>query len=512
MSHGSGGPVIVYVLDSATLANVEQWMGEGLLPNMAALWQKSKLHRVEGPAFWDEVGTWLTAYSGVPGTQHGYYAARRLKPGTYDLEIVSLEEARCTPCWATIEDPEFRSLILEPIESCLVPGLRGEQLYNLTAHQEAYARAEMVAEPPEFAARVRGIYGAQSSLRFDRFQETAEYYERQLEKNLETLRRKVHLFKELIRGSVRGGDHRLIVVGFNELHDAAHLLWPMQSGARQAPSEVLRNGVRTLYQAVDAAISELQLLLPADATTWMLSLYGIKEQYPTLEIARKFMEMRGYQVAPSDAGRQIRGVLQRVRQAIPEPVRFAISKHLPVDVQQKMLISGFASTVDFGRSRAFVVPVGLFSTHIRVNLAGREPGGMVQPGPEYYALLDEIEADFMRLIDPVTGEGAVSKVLRTADCWIDGASYYLPDLYVHWKPARHFLERLSHPCGEVRQRKPGFFRDSFHSPPGFSAVSGPGIEASGVMPCCSVLDIAPTLMTLLGRTPPAYMDGKSLLP
>jgi hypothetical protein len=87
----------------------------------------------------------------------------------------------------------------------------------------------------------------------------------------------------------------------------------------------------------------------------------------------------------------------------------------------------------------------------------------------------------------------------TANAFIEGPSEFLPDLCVHWKSSRHFLERAIHPKGEVTQRRPLFFRDSYHRAPGFAAFRGPAIEP-GWLEESSILDVAPTLLGPSRRT------------
>jgi predicted AlkP superfamily phosphohydrolase/phosphomutase len=74
-------------------------------------------------------------------------------------------------------------------------------------------------------------------------------------------------------------------------------------------------------------------------------------------------------------------------------LRFKLSEKLPATWQQSLVRSGFAQSMDFERSRAFVLATSLFTSHIRVNLKGREPTGCVAPGQECEALLDEIEVE-----------------------------------------------------------------------------------------------------------------------
>ncbi len=497
---------MVYALDSADLDFLERWIAEGRLPHIGELWRNSARRRIGGPGYWDETGTWITAYSGVPATQHGYYSARRLKPGTYDLEIVPLTAALARPCWESMQDPHFRALVLDTIEGFPSPQISGVQVYNLTAHQEAYAVAPMVTIPGPVEEQTRRIYGERRIPRFDRLQEPVEFYERQLEVNLNMLRRKSLLFCELIRRN----EFDLLVAGIN-LHDAIHVLWPFQEGRHDPrdPEGRLAHGIRTFYEEADREIAEIQKLLPGGSTQVLLSMYGVKDQYPTQELSTRLMELLGYQVPRAGNGSSWDPV-GMARRMLPEPWRFELSKRLPDAWQQALLRSSFAQSMDFQRSRAFVLPTALFSSHIRVNLKGREPSGCVAAGQEYEALLAEIEADFRSVIDPVTGAPAVAAVLRTANEFIDGPSELLPDLYVHWKSSRHFLERAIHPKGEVSQRRPEFCRDSYHRAPGFAAFSGLGIEP-GWYEDSSVLDVAPTLMGLLGERPPASLPGRDLL-
>jgi len=275
------------------------------------------------------------------------------------------------------------------------------------------------------------------------------------------------------------------------------------------PEGRLANGVRLFYEAADREIGEIQELLPAGSTELLLSMYGVKDQFPTQELSTRLMELLGYHVPPPRNGRSW-SPLGIARRVLPEQWRFHLSQRLSDRWQQALLLSAFPQSMDFVRSRAFALPTSLFSTHIRVNLKGREPTGCVAPGSDYQGLLDEIETEFRSVIDPMTGEPAVASVLRTADAFIDGPSELLPDLYVHWKSSRHFIERAIHPKGEITQRPPRFFRDSYHRAPGFAAFKGPAIEP-GWFEESSILDIAPTLMGLLGEPPSASMPGRDLL-
>lgn len=478
----------LFVIDSANLNLLQNWMASGDLPNLAALWRNSRRGPVGGDLYFDEIGTMCTAYSGIPVTQHGYYSARYLHPGTYDLRIQPLTDIPAPPFWATLPQNQFRSLILEPIESFPIPSLNGDQLYNLTVHQEAYAKAPFVAQPASLREHVAKFFPQPPELDFSSFNAPLGWYQQQLQHYLEVLQQKTRLFASLLRSA----SYDVAVIGFNEFHDCGHVLWQFfeNRSPERDPKGLLADGLKSIYVAVDRAIGELLSILPAGASVALLSAYGLKDQYPTLELAERLMTKAGFTVPQKPRLSSWQALARRI---IPEPLRFAISKSLPSSTQQSLVASAFASQINWAKTTAVVLPVSLFSSQIRVNLKGREPNGIVEPGAPLLQLLDEIESTFRALIDPVTGQPAVAAVLRPPM-----PNFLLPDLYIHYRSARHFLATTHHPrWGTLTQRPPAFFRNSYHSRPGLLAISDPQFSPGDFSAEVPLEQIAPLLTSTL---------------
>jgi predicted AlkP superfamily phosphohydrolase/phosphomutase len=163
--------------------------------------------------------------------------------------------------------------------------------------------------------------------------------------------------------------------------------------------------------------------------------------------------------------------------------------------------------VDWSRTRAFSLGLtGLF-----INRKGRESSGIVEEGPEYDALVDEIARKLGRLLDPVTATPAIRKV-EIADRLFDGPQKYdAPDLLVGYEGGY----RNSWECatGAVT---PEVFADNTKSWSGDHCVD-PAI-VPGVFFCSRpivvenphLLDIATSVMRLFGHEPPAQMKGRFL--
>jgi predicted AlkP superfamily phosphohydrolase/phosphomutase len=155
---------------------------------------------------------------------------------------------------------------------------------------------------------------------------------------------------------------------------------------------------------------------------------------------------------------------------------------------------------------AFALP-SLYDGRVRINLAGREARGTVQPG-EYDAACDAVERLIRECSDPRTGESVVAAVERPAagDPRTLGATE--GDLVVLWRgsPLAFAHPRLGM-IGPLPYRRTGGHTGGL----GMAYVSGQGVTAAdhGVR---SAFDVVPTVVELLGETVPEWMSGTSFAP
>jgi predicted AlkP superfamily phosphohydrolase/phosphomutase len=196
-----------------------------------------------------------------------------------------------------------------------------------------------------------------------------------------------------------------------------------------------------------------------------------------------------------------------VRRTLPEAWRIALSRHLPRHTREGLLADQFRTGTSWQRTRAFAIP-SFFTSFLRVNLRGREPQGIVEPGAPYDAVLDQLRTDLTQLIDPHTDKPAVERIARVDELFGSAPHPVLPDLVVEWKPVPWFIDRLVQPRAEITQPKPEFFRGNDHSQYGFIAAAGPSIEARGPIGDVPLLDLAPTFLSLLDEPVPQAMKGQ----
>jgi predicted AlkP superfamily phosphohydrolase/phosphomutase len=163
--------------------------------------------------------------------------------------------------------------------------------------------------------------------------------------------------------------------------------------------------------------------------------------------------------------------------------------------------------VDWSRTRAF--SLGL--TGMLINRAGRERSGIVTEGEEYESLKNELIAGLTKLEDPQTGRRAILDVFASNDFFDGPYRFDAPDLLIGYDGGY----RNSWDCatGAVTSE---VFSDNTKSWSGDHCVDPRVVP--GVFFCNraitnetpNLVDIAPSVMTILGKKPPAYMQGQPL--
>ena len=221
-----------------------------------------------------------------------------------------------------------------------------------------------------------------------------------------------------------------MVAVFAESHSAGHQFWAYQPALpdpKPGGDETLASAIRTVYEAIDREVGRTLAVLPPDTNVVVVSSVGLGDYFPTTGATSSFLRELGFQ-SPGAPGTSSLRPLDLARRILPERMRVTTSRRLPRETRERLLADQFRSGSDWSRTRAFAIP-SPYTSLVRLNLRGREPEGIVEPGGDAEAVLDELERELGRLTDPVTGEPAVRRVARTRELFGADASDALPDLF-----------------------------------------------------------------------------------
>jgi predicted AlkP superfamily phosphohydrolase/phosphomutase len=156
---------------------------------------------------------------------------------------------------------------------------------------------------------------------------------------------------------------------------------------------------------------------------------------------------------------------------------------------------------------------------IWLNVAGRDPEGIVRPGLEYRSLASELKARLVALRDPETGSPAFGTVLLRDEVYSGPFVNSAPDV-VLWPATDPPYEAVRSdlvaddgvfvPLAGLKTGLP--VRRGNHRHRGMLMAWGKGVrnEADAVAGM-RLIDVAPTMLYILGMPVPRTMDGRVLL-
>ena len=146
---------------------------------------------------------------------------------------------------------------------------------------------------------------------------------------------------------------------------------------------------------------------------------------------------------------------------------------------------------------------------INVNLKGREPQGIVEPGQEYEELREEVIKRLQKLKDPQTGERVMAGVYKNNEIYWGPNLVKVPDVIGIPNPKYRIDLSLFASTG---------FADSssdvrgqhFVQPDGILIAHGPHIKPGEKIEGARLFDIAPTILHMMALPVPQDMDGMVL--
>ena len=90
----------------------------------------------------------------------------------------------------------------------------------------------------------------------------------------------------------------------------------------------------------------------------------------------------------------------------------------------------WTDAIDWSRTSARAMGAG----RIHLNVRGRDPHGVVEPGAQYDALIARLRERLEALTDPISGRRVVARVRSAAEAYAGPLTAQAPDLVVTFSP------------------------------------------------------------------------------
>ena len=450
---------------------------------------------------------WASFLTGMSPGNHGLYSFLQRKPGSYGMTPFNASYLKMPDIGTLLNRHGKRVALInipatyppKPLDGMVVTGL------------ETPGPTVPFTHPTWLQDKLNG--------RFDYEIERTEKYdpgqERQFWKAVERVEDKR---LQAILWLIDQDDWDFFATVFRGTDILGHAFWRFMDDSHPAHDPVMAEEFSDVlllhYQKMDAAIGKIQEKLGPETTLMLMSDHGfgaihrdvyvdnllahnglLHMKQSTTARVRQFLFKAG--LTPKNILRLLAFLRLRnlTRRLIPQNKRIAVSTGLLLH-----------NSVDWSRTKAY--PLG-GAGQIFINLKGREPEGIVEPGAEYDAVCDEVSRCLHELRDPDTGQPVVARVWRKSETYGPDALPSLPDLYIEWVNDQ-YTDMGSIGYGRGVFSEPIRGRSGGHTMRGIFLAHGPGIKQGHHVENACLVDLAPTVMHMLGVPVASHMDGKVL--
>lgn len=542
-------------LDAAEATFIEQLLDRGRLPHLGALRARAVRCRLDNVVTYRSELPWTQFAAGRVAADLGYWGTVSFDPGSYRATVAGALDA--SPFW---ERPDLRSIVFDVPHTVLRSGVAGVQVTAWGAHSPEYPRASL---PAGLLSSIDEHFGAHPAFAND--SEPGWYSQEYLDNLLDALRTGAHRRIDILEWLLeREPSADLLLATMSESHSGGHHLWHGVDATHPLAAttfgDMARERVTELYEAIDECVGRFVDLAGPDAVVVVFALHGMQSNgndLPSLVLLPELLHRRrfgrralhgpgaaawrssgwhpivpdpveswiGYmaernEFGPADRVRNFAKrampakLLDRARAAAGRPARPLGPLSTPIPGEDPRELSELALGArdpdyqivwryhrHWPVMQAFALP-SFSDGHVRVNVRGRERDGVVDPD-DFRAACDEVIDLVAACQDPRTGEPVLAEAIRLREHPDDEGP--AADVVLMWAGVADAFE---HPqLGTVGPFP--YCRTGEHSPTGFSFIAGPGIQPAdlGRRPAD---DLAPTILSLLGRTPDRELAGSPL--
>ncbi len=508
---GQSRPRLLMIgVDAGEPRLIERWASDGSLPHLARLMDGGAYGRLASSADWLVGSPWPTFFTGMTPADHGVYHYLQWDPARMAAVPPDPEDFPVQPFWRPLSALGPRAVVFDVPFSQEPQPFNGVELCGWGTHDHLGPARTF---PESLATNVVE--------RFGRSPLSNEVH------RAATISRMLKVRDELIRATDWVADVALdleareawdlFLVCFSATHRGGHKLWSETgtlSRAGSAGSEEFADALRQVYMAVDGAIGRLVAAAGHDTEVLVFSTHGMGPNTCHTPLLDQMVRRVLGGGADSSASRSF-GLLSALRKTVPLAARSEIGARLPQSLQGRLTSFWETGGREWASTRA-LCPVADLQGYIRFNVRGREAFGVVEPGPEYEALGEEIEAGLRTFVDATTGEALVKAFARPAELYPEGVKRdSLPDLIVRWSetPVAERSEIRSPIFGSINWPTPGRNpngRSGNHRPEGFVLAAGRSFGAGDRLDG-HVMDLAPTVYSHFGLQPPPGLRGRPLV-
>ncbi len=509
--------IVVIGLDGSTFDIILPLVRQGHLPNIARLLQHgshgdliSTIPPVTGSA-------WPSFMTGKNPGKHGLYGLMKLAPDSYEVLPVSSADRKARDLWEIISDHGKKVIILNVPITYPVRRVNGILISGFLTPP----KAKDITYPPSILQEIEGKLGEYTisfedeRAKMERSVITDGTYEDAFVKD--TIKTTAYHAKTL-NYLMENKEWDFLMIEFQGTDGLQHIFWRDMDPThpKHDPKRVEKYGnvIRDFYKQIDELVGELMRKLDDETAIFLVSDHGhtgfskfislnvflMKQGYLKMRrspriLVKRFMFHSG--ITPLNLFRLMNLLhLGRFRQSLRK-------EHV-----RRKIRGAFISLRDVDWRRTVAYSMGGWG-QIYINLRGREPQGKIGE-QEAKELTEKIIEQLNELKDPDSGTPIFGsrRIWRKEDIYFGPQTPLAPEIVAIPDPPYKTFPDYEFGLNKLVIEAYGW--SGTHAINGIFLGAGPGVKEGFKLNNPRIIDVAPTILYLLGLPIPEDMDGKVL--
>jgi len=505
--------VLIIGVDGATFELIKPWVAEGKLPAFSRLLEEGAHGFLRSTPNENSASAWVSFATGNNPGKHGIFYFDEQIFGTYKRRYLNASFRNSKAIWNYANEAGKNIAVINVPISYPAESINGLMIAGIDSPGTWSKR---FCYPPDLTKRLESILGKYIIEPGIPQLIKAGKKDAAVDLLLKTEETRCSYAKYLMSHF----PWDLFIVVFTATDAVQHFFWKdMDPTHPEHKEEAFRrhgDAIFKIYQNIDASVSDL-LSASGDATVFIMSDHGGGFNQRGAEYLNPWLtemgliKFKGTQDWRRVAGGAIQTLYHYIDKHFSREKKLRLIRLLP-GMRERVEAAMVYQKIDWPATRAYNDGA---RDEIWINLKGREPNGTVQQGAEYEQLRDFVIQNLMNIRDIRNGEKVVRRAYRREEIYHGEHVHKAPDIHVQWR--QDFV--ISGLCSDSSARQSARKVYSSIKPPlcsgghrenGIAIIRGPQIKRRHDFGKAEIIDLAPTILYLLGFPVPEEMDGRIL--
>jgi predicted AlkP superfamily phosphohydrolase/phosphomutase len=490
--------VVILGVDGADFAYYKRWMEKGLTPNFARLAARGRMGILQSTYPPVTAPAWISMMTGEQPGSHGVVGFAAPFTGEAARKVVNSGSIESPTLWEIAGQQGADCVVVNvPLTYPLRP-LRGVLVSGMLTPEGAGC-----TYPPEFGPELRLL---QPDYRIDLAWQDYKDRGHDLVRDQKAITKaRAELCVKLMQA--KPWDFFFVVfTGTDRLQHCLHEHVTRIDDDAAVRADSLTAAVRDYFVSLDEQLGDIIETAGEDAHFVVVSDHGFGPLEKSVYFNRWLADEGLLALKPRSAGasrkawkRALNAVGIRRSTIAGVGRAFGLGDAVEREAQK---LNPFVGGIEWSRTKVHYYPTNGFF----VNLKGRDAFGIVEPGAEYEAVVEDLLVRLRGMKDPRNGEPLLPVVKRREELFAGRNADRLPDVFVEFldRPYDAFMQDYDVPAVFLGND----WANGTHRRNGLYIGAGPALASGPEVEGLEIFDVAPNVLHLLGLPIPEHMDGR----